>query len=154
MSPRHPSNLKSPPSYCLLIARWVTRQHRIHPQANYLCLSFRVMVREMSELRQRIGPKRAACSLGILRWGFSYSWKLIYTRNHDVLPENYLFLSIHIVHIRQPSPTRETGSTDIFATSQLHFPNGQFILVVGDGEYVIYTSLDWRNKHYLSRLGT
>ena len=29
-----------------------------------------------------------------------------------------------------------------------HSPNGRFVTVVGDGEYIIYTALAWRNKAF------
>ncbi len=29
-----------------------------------------------------------------------------------------------------------------------HSPNGRFVSVCGDGEYIIYTALAWRNKAY------
>jgi coatomer subunit beta' len=77
------------------------------------------------------------------------SGKLIYTRNHDVLSGNLQTISNSSSSSstdgsRLPLSTKEIGSTEIFATSLLHSPNGQF--VVGDGEYIIYTSLAWRNK--------
>ena len=33
----------------------------------------------------------------------------------------------------------------------MHSPNGRFVAVCGDGEYIIYTALAWRNKSYGSR---
>ncbi|EKM79756.1 hypothetical protein AGABI1DRAFT_127441 [Agaricus bisporus var. burnettii JB137-S8] len=78
------------------------------------------------------------------------SGKLIYTHNHDVLSGNLQTLSSDIesdgalVHL----PTKEIGSTDIFASSLFHSPNGRFVTVVGDGEYIIYTALAWRNKSF------
>lgn len=29
-----------------------------------------------------------------------------------------------------------------------HNPNGRFVTVCGDGEYVVYTALAWRNKSF------
>jgi len=43
---------------------------------------------------------------------------------------------------------KELGSTEIFPTSLNHSPNGRFVTVVGDGEYIIYTALAWRNKSF------
>jgi coatomer subunit beta' len=42
------------------------------------------------------------------------------------------------------------GSTEIFATSLIHSPNGRF--VVGDGEYITYTALAWRNRSFDNEL--
>ena len=29
-----------------------------------------------------------------------------------------------------------------------HNPNGRFVTVCGDGEYIVYTALAWRNKSF------
>src|SRR5947209_14017246 len=34
----------------------------------------------------------------------------------------------------------------------MHSPNGRFVSVCGDGEYIIYTALAWRNKAFGSAL--
>ncbi|CAR30990.1 hypothetical protein ZYGR_0P02940 [Zygosaccharomyces rouxii] len=44
--------------------------------------------------------------------------------------------------------TKELGSVDVFPQSLVHSPNGRFVAVVGDGEYVIYTALAWRNRSF------
>lgn len=33
-----------------------------------------------------------------------------------------------------------------------HNPNGRFVVVCGDGEYIIYTALAWRNRSFGSAL--
>lgn len=43
---------------------------------------------------------------------------------------------------------RELGSTEVYPTSIQHSPNGRFVTVCGDGEYIIYTALAWRNKAF------
>ncbi len=30
----------------------------------------------------------------------------------------------------------------------MHNPNGRFVVVCGDGEYIVYTALAWRNKSF------
>ena len=42
---------------------------------------------------------------------------------------------------RIPLPPRELGSAKIYGSAIVHCPNGRFVTVVGDGEYIIYTSL-------------
>ena len=49
---------------------------------------------------------------------------------------------------RIPITAKEIGTTEVFAASLFHSPNGRFVTVVGDGEYITYTSLAWRNKSY------
>ncbi len=43
---------------------------------------------------------------------------------------------------------REMGSTEIYPQLLQHSPNGRFVTVCGDGEYIIYTALAWRNKAF------
>jgi len=43
---------------------------------------------------------------------------------------------------------KEIASTGIFANTLAHSPNGRFMTVVGDGEYIMYTVLAWRNKSF------
>jgi coatomer subunit beta' len=40
------------------------------------------------------------------------------------------------------------GSTEVYASTIQHSPNGRFVTVCGDGEYIIYTALAWRNKAF------
>lgn len=48
---------------------------------------------------------------------------------------------------------RELGNTEVYASSLQHSPNGRFVTVCGDGEYIIYTSLAWRNKAFGAGVG-
>ena len=49
-------------------------------------------------------------------------------------------------------PTKELGSTELYPQSLHHSPNGRFVAVAGDGEYVIYTALALRNQAFGSGL--
>ncbi|KAF2455125.1 coatomer beta [Lineolata rhizophorae] len=49
-------------------------------------------------------------------------------------------------------PTKDLGSTEIYPQSLLHSPNGRFVAVCGDGEYIIYTALALRNQAFGSAL--
>jgi len=44
--------------------------------------------------------------------------------------------------------TKELGNCEIFPQSLQHSPNGRFVAVCGDGEYIIFTALAWRNKAF------
>src|SRR6266478_8555812 len=78
------------------------------------------------------------------------SGKLIYTRNNEVLSSNLQTVSddTFIEGSRIALSIKELGSTEVFPTSLNHSPNGRFVTVVGDGEYIIYTALAWRNKAF------
>ncbi|OAX39081.1 Coatomer, beta' subunit [Rhizopogon vinicolor AM-OR11-026] len=83
------------------------------------------------------------------------SGKLIYTKNQIVLSGNLATLADinNAEGNRIPVSIKEIGTTEIFATALLHSPNGRFVTVVGDGEYILYTALAWRNKAFGSGTG-
>ncbi|KAI7817585.1 coatomer WD associated region-domain-containing protein [Gamsiella multidivaricata] len=43
---------------------------------------------------------------------------------------------------------KDLGSCEIYPQTLQHSPNGRFVVVCGDGEYIIYTALAWRNKSF------
>ncbi|KAK9244424.1 coatomer WD associated region-domain-containing protein [Lipomyces tetrasporus] len=47
-----------------------------------------------------------------------------------------------------PLPQKDLGSVEIYPTQLIHSPNGRFVAVCGDGEYIIFTALAWRNKSF------
>jgi coatomer subunit beta' len=47
---------------------------------------------------------------------------------------------------------KDLGSCDLYPQSLKHNPNGRFVVVCGDGEYIIYTALAWRNRSFGSAL--
>ncbi len=47
-----------------------------------------------------------------------------------------------------PISQREMGNMEFYPSSLVHSPNGRFVAVTGDDEYIIYTALAWRNKTY------
>lgn len=53
---------------------------------------------------------------------------------------------------RLPLAVKDLGSCDLYPQSLQHNPNGRFVTVCGDGEYIIYTALAWRNKSFGSAL--
>ncbi|XP_024389865.1 coatomer subunit beta'-1 [Physcomitrium patens] len=53
---------------------------------------------------------------------------------------------------RLPLAVKELGSCDLYPQSLEHNPNGRFVVVCGDGEYIIYTALAWRNRSFGSAL--
>ncbi|URE18611.1 hypothetical protein MUK42_11205 [Musa troglodytarum] len=53
---------------------------------------------------------------------------------------------------RLPLAVKELGSCDLYPQSVKHNPNGRFVVVCGDGEYIIYTALAWRNRSFGSAL--
>ncbi|TIB76840.1 Coatomer, beta' subunit [Wallemia mellicola] len=78
------------------------------------------------------------------------SGKVIFARNSEIYGTNLQTIeqSDLVDGQRIPSQARELGSTEVFPQSIEHSPNGRFVTVCGDGEYIIYTALAWRNKAF------
>ncbi|UYV80691.1 COPB2 [Cordylochernes scorpioides] len=49
---------------------------------------------------------------------------------------------------RLPLPVKDMGSCEIYPQTISHNPNGRFVVVCGDGEYIIYTAMALRNKSF------
>ncbi|KAF9117060.1 hypothetical protein BGX27_005610 [Mortierella sp. AM989] len=47
---------------------------------------------------------------------------------------------------------KDLGNCEVYPQTLEHSPNGRFVVVCGDGEYIIYTALAWRNKSFGSGL--
>ncbi|XP_071805728.1 coatomer subunit beta'-like [Asterias amurensis] len=53
---------------------------------------------------------------------------------------------------RLPLAIKDMGSCDVYPQTVSHNPNGRFVVVCGDGEYIIYTAMALRNKSFGSAL--
>ncbi|KAH3678144.1 hypothetical protein WICMUC_001660 [Wickerhamomyces mucosus] len=74
--------------------------------------------------------------------------KLIWSKNNDVY-SSVIKGSEDVEDGEQLSlSAKDLGAVEVFPTFLKHSPNGRFVTVVGDGEYIIYTALAWRNKSY------
>lgn len=47
-----------------------------------------------------------------------------------------------------PLGTKELGTCELSPQVLMHNPNGRFVVVAGDGEYIVYTARAWRNKDF------
>ncbi|GAB1519563.1 Coatomer subunit beta' [Rhizoctonia solani] len=76
--------------------------------------------------------------------------KIVFARNNEVLGANLQTTQEDPTPDGQKLPLapRELGSTEIFPSTIAHSPNGRFVAVCGDNEYIIYTALAWRNKSF------
>lgn len=76
--------------------------------------------------------------------------KIIWAKQSDVF--NSVIKASDVANIEDgeilPLSQKEFGTCEIFPTTLKHSPNGRFVTVTGDGEYIIYTALAWRNKSY------
>jgi coatomer subunit beta' len=78
------------------------------------------------------------------------SGKIVYARNTEILTANISALGTEEVEDGQrlPISLRDLGTTEVYPQSLQHSPNGRFVAVCGDGEYIIYTALAWRNRAF------
>ncbi|EGG07968.1 uncharacterized protein MELLADRAFT_47966 [Melampsora larici-populina 98AG31] len=81
--------------------------------------------------------------------------KVVFTRNAEVLTANVAANQDNEIPDGQKLniAVRELGNTEVFAQSLQHSPNGRFVTVCGDGEFIIYTALAWRNKAFGTGVG-
>lgn len=81
------------------------------------------------------------------------SGKLIWARHNEVL-SSVIRGGDESIKDNTPItlPTKELGTCEVFPTTLAHSPNGRFVAVCGDNEYIIYTALAWRNKAFGSAL--
>lgn len=77
------------------------------------------------------------------------SGKIVWARHNEVLSAAIKPSDVSVTDGEPLSlPTKDLGSCEIYPQSLLHSPNGRFVSVCGDGEYIIYTALAWRNKAF------
>ncbi|KAL8958508.1 MAG: hypothetical protein Q9193_004452, partial [Seirophora villosa] len=77
------------------------------------------------------------------------SGKLIWARHSEVLSSVIKGGDVSIKDGTPLSlPAKELGNCEIYPQTLQHSPNGRFVSVCGDGEYIIYTALAWRNKAF------
>ena len=96
--------------------------------------------------------------IGLLIWAVWYITKLLGTSTpkgvdaHLGFLELLPFLCMQSDGERLPLAVKDLGSCDLYPQSLQHNPNGRFVTVCVDGEYIIYTALAWRNKSFGSAL--
>ncbi|KAK9847959.1 hypothetical protein WJX84_002296 [Apatococcus fuscideae] len=77
------------------------------------------------------------------------SGKIIWARHNEIQTVNVKSLGTEYEDgERLPLAVKDLGSCDLYPQSLRHNPNGRFVTVCGDGEYIIYTALAWRNKSF------
>jgi len=80
------------------------------------------------------------------------SGKIIWAKHSEIQQANLKTLSNEQDEFkdgdRLPLNIKDMGACDIYPQTLMHNPNGRFVVVCGDGEYIIYTSMALRNKAY------
>ncbi|KAJ6814611.1 coatomer subunit beta'-1-like isoform X2 [Iris pallida] len=83
------------------------------------------------------------------------SGKIIWAKHNEVQTVNIKSVGADYEVMdgeRLPLAVKELGSCDLYPQSLKHNRNGRFVVVCGDGEYIIYTALAWRNRSFGSAL--
>ncbi|KAF6028093.1 COPB2 [Bugula neritina] len=80
--------------------------------------------------------------------------KIIWAKHADIQQANIKALADADIKDgeRLPLAIKDMGSCEIYPQSISHNPNGRFVTVCGDGEYIIYTAMALRNKSFGSAL--
>eukprot|EP00842_Homolaphlyctis_polyrhiza_P004024 jgi/Hompol1/4622/HPOL_003792-RA len=80
------------------------------------------------------------------------SGKIIWARHSEIQTANIKAAGEDGVNLQDGErvilPVKDLGSCEIYPQTLQHSPNGRFVVVCGDGEYIIYTALAWRNKSF------
>jgi len=78
------------------------------------------------------------------------SGKIIFAKHSEILQANLKNLgdTEYKDGERLPVAVKEMGSCEIYPQTLSHNPNGRFVVVCGDGEYIIYTAMALRNKSF------
>jgi len=77
------------------------------------------------------------------------SGKIVWAKHNEIQTANVRALPADFEYAdgdRLPLGVKDLGSCDLYPQALSHNPNGRFVAVCGDGEYIIYTALAWRNK--------
>ena len=77
------------------------------------------------------------------------SGKLVWARHNEVV-SSVIRGGDHTLKDGAPLslPTKELGSCEIYPQTLSHSSHGRFVAVCGDGEYIIYTAIAWRNQAF------
>eukprot|EP01120_Amphizonella_sp_Union-15-10_P010882 TRINITY_DN4513_c0_g1_i3.p1 TRINITY_DN4513_c0_g1~~TRINITY_DN4513_c0_g1_i3.p1 ORF type:complete len:753 (+),score=136.29 TRINITY_DN4513_c0_g1_i3:78-2261(+) len=79
-----------------------------------------------------------------------HNGKIIWSRNNEVFTANIkAALKDNLPDgERIPVVPKELGTCDIFPQKLEHGSKGRFVVAIGDGEFIVYTAVAWRNKSF------
>eukprot|EP01087_Luapelamoeba_hula_P020714 TRINITY_DN711_c0_g1_i2.p1 TRINITY_DN711_c0_g1~~TRINITY_DN711_c0_g1_i2.p1 ORF type:complete len:938 (+),score=169.54 TRINITY_DN711_c0_g1_i2:26-2839(+) len=109
--------------------------------SNKVCLGY-----DDGCLMIKLGSEEPAVSM-------DQSGKIIWAKHNEIQTVNVKAIGSSLVDgERLAVTTKELGSCEIYPQHLKHNTNGRFVVACGDGEYIIYTALNLRNKSYGSAL--
>lgn len=91
----------------------------------------------------KVGREEPAVSMD------SLGGKIVWARHSEIQQVNLKALGEEAQDgERLPLTVKDMGACEIYPQTIQHNPNGRFLVVCGDGEYIIYTSMALRNKAF------
>lgn len=93
----------------------------------------------------KVGREEPAVSMDVV------GGKLIWARHSELQQANLRAIADETLvkdGERLPLAVKDMGSCEIYPQTIAHNPNGRFVVVCGDGEYIIYTAMALRNKAF------
>ncbi|XP_025082597.1 coatomer subunit beta'-like isoform X1 [Pomacea canaliculata] len=78
------------------------------------------------------------------------SGKIIWAKHSEIQQANIKAIGDQEIKDgeRLPLAVKDMGSCEVYPQTIQHNPNGRFVVVCGDGEYIIYTAMALRNKSF------
>ncbi|XP_064089389.1 coatomer subunit beta'-like isoform X3 [Macrobrachium nipponense] len=91
----------------------------------------------------KLGREEPAMSMDV-------SGKIVWARHSEIQQANLKAMGETEIldGERLPLAVKDLGACDIYPQTIAHNPNGRFVVVCGDGEYIIYTAMALRNKAF------
>ncbi|XP_068249649.1 coatomer subunit beta' isoform X2 [Palaemon carinicauda] len=91
----------------------------------------------------KLGREEPAMSMDV-------SGKIVWARHSEIQQANLKAMGETEIldGERLPLAVKDLGACDIYPQTIAHNPNGRFLVVCGDGEYIIYTAMALRNKAF------
>lgn len=74
--------------------------------------------------------------------------KIIWAKHNEIQTANVKTANEIVDGEKIQLATKDLGNCEVFPQFLKHDSNGRFVVVCGDGEYIIYTALAWRNKTF------
>ncbi|XP_014218703.1 coatomer subunit beta' [Copidosoma floridanum] len=91
----------------------------------------------------KVGREEPAVSMD------SLGGKIVWAKHSEIQQVNLKALGEEVQDGEKlPLVVKDMGACEIYPQTIQHSPNGRFLVVCGDGEYIIYTSMALRNKAF------
>lgn len=106
--------------------------------SNNICFGY-----DEGSVMVKLGREEPAMSMDV-------SGKIIWAKHSEIQQANLKAMGENEANDgeRLPLAVKDLGACDIYPQTIAHNPNGRFVVVCGDGEYIIYTAMALRNKAF------